>query len=730
MAFDEASVLASYSRDTVESAQLTLNRGAQQYLVSVLNYDVAANDIGRGTVELVNVSITDLLDGIKASPYLRTEKGRGFWQMLTRMPQITGGTLDSALTVTGTVPYLDGTLTATASDIGFDSQKIDVLEVSASARDGVVELDSMTATSGETYLQASGHPLYKEGDVRLSLSVNNFDLKRLSPLLGSNTPSGIASIELDAVGSAASPRVMMSVEVVSPGFGGFVFERLRASRIEIADGRISFPEPDSGIILAAADHQIVTHGYVPWDWSSLSIPGDQPIQVTSALNNEDLSILSSFVPQIDGDRTGGPIEAAVFRVGGTLQAPVYDGILQIRGGSLALKGFSSAFQDMNVDLVFDGNRLIINSLSAKSSLGGTVRVEPGGTLAISGQDAGVNLLLVADALKIAERDAFAMKEDISLQLDAGINVTGSLASPLIADAEQPGLAGGIVISNALLKFAIPEKTAGSKPFKLPFNPQFDVSIDIGKNVRLQPPNMNMLVSGGGRVAGRFGDPSNPFDLRLEIMVDSGSVYLAATRLKVLPGSALDVVYVPPSEPMVTLKNFRATTSIMAGSALGQRERYQITLTASGPASNMQIDLVSDPQGLSRERILAALGHVEGLFSATGGGLQDELAAAVTATATSTLFRPIERVFTEQLGFEQFSLDFSPYGPLSIYLSTRVVDSIYVSYFQRLQQKISEQTSKNYELKASWRFGGSYEFNASTDDQDIMTFGLGFRRAFW
>lgn len=729
LAFDDATLQASLSRSLVDSAQLVLARGAQRYSLSVASYDIVANQLGQGIVQLANVSMTDLQDALRASPYLRTQEGRRIWQMLTRMPRLTGGTLNSTLTMTGTLPDLDGNLMATARDIGFDGQKIDNLEVSASAKGGVVELPSLIATSGETYLQASGHPLYKEGQVQLSLSVNNFDFKRLSPLLADNKLSGVASIELEATGSASSPTVVMSAEVVNPGFGGLVFERLRAPRITVADGRISFPEPDSGIILAAADHQIVTHGYIPWDWSALSIPTDRPLEVTSALNNEDLSILSSFVALVDANRTSGPIEAAAFRVTGTLQAPVYDGIVQIKGGNLALKGFSSEFRNLNVDLAFDGNRLLINSLSAESSLGGTVRVEPGGTLAISGQDTGVNLLLVADELKIAERNAAGLNEDISLQLDAGINITGSLASPLIADAAQRGVAEGIVISNALLKFAVPERTARAAPLKLPINPQFDVSIDIGKNVRLQPPSMSLLVGGGGRVAGKFNDPSNPFDLRLDVTVDSGSLYLAATRLKVMPGSTVEVVYVPPADPAITLRNFRATASVMATSALGQRERYQVTLTASGPVSKMQIDLVSDPPGLSRERMLAALGHAEGLLNASTSGLQGELAAAVTATATSTLFRPIERVFTEQLGFEQFSLDYSPLGPMSIYLSTRLVDSIYVSYFQRLRQKISEQTSKNYELKISWRFRESYEVNVATDDEDVVTFGLGFRRAF-
>jgi translocation and assembly module TamB len=730
MAFDQVTVRAAYSRDVVHSAQLNLARGTQHYQVSLSSYNVINDYIGQAQVKLTGVQVIDLWEAIKASPYLRTAEGLGAWQSIARIPPPTGGTIDATVTATGPVSSMDGSLVVSGKDLGFDDQKIDALDVSASAKNGVVDLQHLTATSGDSVLQATGHPLYDNGKLHLSLSVNNFDIARLKPFMKENTPSGVASVELEASGSAKSPAVTMSVEVQNPGFRGVKFDRLRAPRIEIANGLINFPEPDSGIILAAADHQIVTHGYIPWDWSTLSVPRDRQLEVAAELNDEDLSILSSFVPEVDATRTKGAIEAAAFKVGGTLSAPSYDGILRIRNGTLGLKSFTNDFQNVNVDMAFDGNRILINQFSAKSSLGGSVKVEPGSTLAASGADAGVNMTIIADALKLAERNAFGVKESISTQIDAGIAISGALARPLIVDAKRPGVAEGIVVSNALFKFAIPEKTAEAKPLILPVNPQFDVSIELGKGVTLQPPSMNLTVGGSGRLGGRYNDPTNPLDFRLELNIEKGSLYLAATRLRVEPGSVIMVKYVPPAAPAVTLRDFRATTSVMAKTVLNENQRYQVTVAANGPVGpSMRTSLSSNPPGLSTERMLAALGHVQGIFGTGATGLQNELASAVTATATSTLFRPIERVFTERLGFEQFSLDYGPLGPVSFFASTRLIDSVYISYFQRLQAKISEQTSKSYELKASYRFRRFYALSGSVDDQDILTYQLEFTRAF-
>lgn len=744
MSFDEADVHAVYAGGIVKSAQVNLARGDQQYQLSLSDYDTTAQRVRSGVVDVVDASVSDLWEAVKASPIARTEQGKTLRELSMLVPKVTGGTLDVHASVTGDLARLEGDVTANASGIGIDSQKVDSLEIAASVGEGEIVLRNLRATSGDTNVQARGNPLLADGNLQLALSVNNLDLQTLKPWMGANTPAGNASIELEASGRATSPDLILSAEVVNPGVFGVVFDRLRASRIDISEGRISFDDPNAGVILASANHQAVIYGFVPWSWSEHTIPAQEPLEVTAELNNEDLSILSSFISEVDAQKTTGPIETAVFRIRGSLVEAQYDGLLRIKDGNLALKGFSSEFQEVNVDVAFDGNRVLVNEFSTKSSLGGTAAIAPGSNLAISGKDAGVRMLVLADGFHVAESGVFGLKEVFSTKIDAGLTVTGSLASPMIVDAQEQvlnaGLKGltvpeglkvhkGIRISDALFRFAIPEESRAAQPINLPMNPQFDISFEVGRDVKLQPPSMNLLVDGSGAITGAFNDPAKPLDILLNLTVDKGSLYLAGTRLTVDSGSSAVVRYSPPAEPTITLKDFKATTSLTATSELGRRERYQIYLTVAGPTSNMQIDLSSNPPGLSRQRILAALGHMEGIFSTGESAFQEELTTALTATATSRLFRPIEKVFTEQFGFDQFSLEYSRESPLSLYLSTELLNNVNVSYFQRLRSKISEQNTKQFELKASWRFHRAWELSLGVDDQEVIDAQIGYTKAF-
>ncbi len=241
---DKAALQAAYSGTVLSSARLDLTRGPQQCRIRLADTDVSAGRIGSGTIEVAGASVPDLWEALKASPYLRTERGWRVRQMLGKLPPLTSGSIDASASISGPLDGLDGSITAKASDVGLDIERLETVELEASAEDGAVILKQLRATSGDTYLAASGSPLYKDGQLQLALSVNNVDIARLKPWMKNANASGIASVELEATGSAKAPDVTMSVEVVNPGVAGFSFDRLRAGRIDIAEGKISFPDPD------------------------------------------------------------------------------------------------------------------------------------------------------------------------------------------------------------------------------------------------------------------------------------------------------------------------------------------------------------------------------------------------------------------------------------------------------------------------------------------------------
>lgn len=730
--FDHAQFEGIYSDNMVTSSHLKLTRGEQVYEVSGIGYDPETNCLQSGTARVVNGNVPEVWDMLRASPYLATDSAAELRDALRSIPRLTSGAVNATAEISGCLTRPDGILTLTAANIGIDIRQIDRLTVKASADDGVVTLTEFTAHSGEMLVNATGYPLYDEGSTNLSVSANNVDLSRLRPWLGDSTPSGMMTVELLAQGKARAPHVTGSIEIEDPGVGNLKFDRLRATRIEMVGDRIDF----SDIILASGNHQVIVQGHLPWDWREFAIPSDRPVEVAARLNNEDLSILSTFAKEIDPDRTSGPLVAAL-DIGGTISDLKLDGKVRLSDGRLGIKGFTNDFTGIDIDLAIDGKQVLFSKCSADSSMGGSISIRPGSSIVIGDGDSRVDMLVVSDGLVIAEQNVLGYQERVKMQIDAGLTVAGTLLEPLIANAKAPGVTSGVVVSNSRISFAVPEGLRKPEMSALAVNPRFDVGLQLGRDVLIEPPSMQVVVGGGGSLTGSFTDPARPLVLEMDLQAKEGNLKLAATRLRVVPGGRAYVRYAPPTDPEeirdyqpdLLLQDFRATASVMATDALGRRERYQVTLTAGGPVNNLQIGLSSSPTGLSRQQMLAALGHVEGIFTTGEGELQQELANVLTAVGTSTLFAPIEEFFVEKFGFEQFSLEYSPIRPLSLYAARRLFGNTYVSFYQRLQPGVAASRDSAYQLQLNYRFKNIYQFGFATDDQQVTSFEIGLTRPF-
>jgi len=728
--FDRGAVNLAYSDNTLTELEAQLVRGDQSYTLHATDFDLATRCLASGTININSASIRDLWSTMAASPYVNSDET--LKNLVKRLPQVKGGRLNGSLTITGCLADQEGALRLpngmlrlVAQDVGLNSQKIDSIVLSASATDGAISIAEFRAVSGDMYVEATpaepNAPVYENGRLGIELAAYNVDLSRLSPWLGENTPSGVMTARFDIVGPTKEPSVIGSVEVVDPGYRGLVFDRLRASRIEIVGNSIKIAD----IILATDGHQIVARGSLPWSWSEFAVPDDQPLQLTAELEREDLSLLAVFIPLIDADVTKGPVQA-VMEADGTISDLRLSGALQIRDGTIGVKGFKNTFENVNADLVFDGKQVLINRLSAQSSLGGTVEVVPGGFITTGALDgSNLNLLVAARGLKISETNVLGYRENVTATIDADLSVTGNLRSPLVADKPIDSLPGGITIRDADLVFAVPETPPTPAPKEFAVNPQFEVRVGVGPNVTIKPPKMTLAVDGGGLVTGTLNRPNAKLDLR----VTRGFLMLGTSVLRVAPGGMIELAYVPPAAPSLVLRDFQATTMVTATSPTGRRERYQVTLQVSGPVDRMQINLTSSPPGLTREQMLAALGHVEGLFETAEGTLQQELTNVLTAVGTGALFAPVEQLFIERLGFEQFTLEYGAATPLALFLSRHLFDSVYVSFYQRLSGGLASSDYVIYQLQLSYRFRRLYQFSFGVDDQQTSTIEAGYHTAF-
>ncbi|MHB9035297.1 MAG: translocation/assembly module TamB domain-containing protein [Armatimonadota bacterium] len=718
--FDVAEVRASYSNGIVESVTASLKKGAQQLSVEAKGYDLETNCLMSATGNIENLRVPELWNTFIASPYLKSESAVQIRQSLAQVPKLTSGVLNGTFSMSGCLASPNGKLRLVASDVGIMSRQIDSIVLDAEASGGIVTLSQLRASAGSTSVAASGRYEIENRQVQLDIAASNLDLSRLRPWLGDRTPGGTMAADFTINGDIGSPSIIGSVEVVKPSFGGLTFDALRASRIEVKEDRIEFAD----VILAAGSHQAIAQGYVPWSWSSMTIPTTKPIEMVARLKKQDLSVLSSFSPTVDPSGTTGSVEA-MLQVTGTLAEPILGGSLTVQNGSVALRNFGNQFNNINVNVSFDGDRIVFNQFSVASSLGGTMSVVPGGYISVGqGKPAEASLLVVANGFSIAEQNALGLKEDVSLQFDAGLSVTGDPLAPLVTNANIGNVPGGITIHDSRVAFVAPEIPSRQPSAALPINPTFNLAIRIGENVVIAPPTMTLTVTGDGSVTGNLEKP----DVVLDLTIQEGSLRLAVSRLTVAPGGKLYMRYSPPLNPEIRV-DFQASTSVTAMNSLGQRERYVITVAVTGPVSNLEIHLSSTPADLSKEQMLAALGHVSGIFAGGESGLQNELGNILTAVGTSTIFAPVESLFVKEFGFEQFSLEYSLGQPLAIYASRRLFGNLFISYYGVLTSNFTSPNDVAYLLGLGYRFNRNYQFTMFVDNMQNGSFQIQYTQAF-
>ena len=744
--FDRADASFSYDNGVFGSFSVDIARSGQTFHLSGADYDPATNCLVSSDGKLTDVSVPDVFDIVRASPFFSSKTGKRIAEKLGQLPRLTSGRLNGTFALSGCLEspegglaLPDGTLNLTAANVGLDVQTVDSIQMRASAKSGVVTLDTFEVVSGDTSLVATGERAYANGNLDLEVRTENVMLSSLGPWLGENAPRGTLSATFDITGAAGAPEIVGSVDIIGPSYRGFTFEHLRAPAVQILANRVEIPK----ILLTARGHQVTATASVPWDWLDFTIRNDEPIAVSADLSKQDLSVLSVFWPLVDAAETTGVIEEGEFHFAGSLLDPQMTGSLKVKGGTIALTSFTNTFTNVTADLDFTGDLITVNAMSASSSEGGSVHVVPGGyiTVGILGTSE-VNVAIAADRLTVGEKNLFGLKEDVRTRIDAGLSVMGPPSSATVADAAVEGKTGGVTLSRARFAFVLPAKpveqeTGARTPAPVPtpkpgetplpvlaVNPTLNFSLRLGDEVEIAPPRMSLIATGGGRLAGTLMEPK--VDLGLEIR--SGEINLATARLRVAPGGAINLAYVPPGPPDVRVE-FQSSASVFAVNSLGQRQRYQITMQVSGQAANPQINLTCSPPGLTRAEMLAALGHVPALFASAEVGLQAELANMLTAVGTSTLLAPIESIFVQKLGFEQFNLEFSPVYPLSIYVSRQFFGNFYIAFYRQLTGSFASTQDVLYQVVMSYRLKGVYQFSVGADNQQTLTIQIGYAKPF-
>jgi autotransporter translocation and assembly factor TamB len=481
---------------------------------------------------------------------------------------------------------------------------------------------------------------------------------------------GNLDLSLLAAGAPESPELTLSATVSQLAYSGYTIDQILFSQIEAREGAI---QTDDALI-RMGNYQARLSGRLPFHWSPLSIPNDEPIQVSARLREQPLTLLGLFLP-IDPARTQGALEASL-EVVGTLAEPQPRGYLQITNGALALQDLKTALQEIGLQVEFDGREARIVQAHAKSSEGGNLRVV--GNIDLTGEQPTANLTLSADALTATEPKLPVLGGSAQAVVSGAVQIQGALTEPTVQ--------GALRVPRGFLYLPpeLPERAAGEP---LPVNPRFDVRVAIADDFTLRNPNLDARLEGALQVGGSLQSPtlSGEFNLR------GGVLNLPTARLRLEPESVARLNYPFTSATGETIARIeldvRASTSVVAPDFTGDPMRYRVEVEVRGPLDDperLQLTARSDPPGLSEQRILSLLGRGQALAAIARGAdpaqvFREQLGDILTTQVLPGLLAPLEAGIAEAFDLEQFTLDYTGLRPASLYLVKNLFDGVGIAY---------------------------------------------------
>jgi autotransporter translocation and assembly factor TamB len=481
---------------------------------------------------------------------------------------------------------------------------------------------------------------------------------------------GALDLSLIADGVPESPELTLSATVNQLAYGGYTIDQILFSQVEVREGAI---QTDDALI-RMGDYQARLSGRLPFHWSPISIPDDEPIRIQARLREQPLTLLSLFAP-IDPERTRGTIDA-VLEIEGTLAQPQPRGRLQIADGALALSDLRTALEGIGLQVEFSGQEARIVQAQARSSEGGNLRVE--GAIDLSGEQAIANLTLHADGLTLREPKLPVLEGSAQAVISGAVQVQGTLTEPQVQ--------GALRVKRGFLYLPpeLPERTAGEP---LPINPRFDLRVDIADEFTLRNPNLDARMEGALQIGGTLQLPS----LSGEFNLRGGALSLPTARLRIEPDSVARLNYPFTNAAGETIARIeldvRASTSVVAPDFTGDPIRYRVEVDVRGPLDDperLQLTARSDPPGLSEQRILSLLGRGQVLAAIARGDdparvFREQLGDILTAQVLPGLLAPLETGIAEAFDLEQFTLDYMGLRPASLYLVKNLFDGVGIAY---------------------------------------------------
>ena len=723
--FEHLSGRVSWKKPALAFSDFKISDASGQYLIPKSTYDSAARTwtLTARAQDIRGKTALALLDGSPAIKRL-SDRRAGLPHFLEKLPRpldgIVNGSLSGAIHLTNEGAQPDLRVEATAADVVFGSSSIRTVRMEGSWRDGVVKVETLEASDGDTNVSATAG-FGPSGELALSIDAHSLPMGVLKQWVKlPENLSGKADVTIIASGNINAPEMDAAIEVVEPGIGRAKFDRLRsrlsANQTHIegagvnkspAPGRIDVDD----LTLILGDCRLSASGYVPVDWRRLSIPMDGPVLLESQLDRGSLELLSTVGGINAETRPDGAFEGLI-RLGGTVQSPKLEGNLTWRDGRVRISRIAQPLEDIDASLRLTGGKLSIERFTGASAEGGSFSIS--GEVALANLKPVLDMEIKTDGLRISgENISNAYGEEIKARLNSDVKVVGNWQSPSIA--------GSVGVPEGSILLPAKGRKASEPDSARRVDPTFDIAASLGPDVQFRSARLRGPLVGQLAFRGSLSAPV----LEGTLDISGGDIIFPMRELRILPGSTVTLRTAPSQRPTAVLV-MRAQTRLTAASFLGQQKRYNVTMSAQGPLDKLNPTFSSSPPGLTDQTIIALLtgqGQLEQIFARNGSrSIGQELSGLFSTAMMPTVFEPIEQAFESVLGFEEFALEMGYREPIQLTVGEYLFDGFYLDYTAALGAR-PDYTDSLYELKLSYRFKHGIELGVTTDENHALMIGV-------
>jgi translocation and assembly module TamB len=438
---------------------------------------------------------------------------------------------------------------------------------------------------------------------------------------------------------------------------------------------------------------------------SLQLAGEQALNL-NAEGHADLRLIHSFNPDFSSSGT----VAVNLMASGTLPHPIIQGRLQITDGMIQYSDLPSALSDLNGSLVFNENRLQIETLTAH--VGGGL-VSFGGYATLYNRQVNFDVSLQA--------------QDVRLRYPQGIS------SMTTADLRWAGTPGGSTLSGnaTITKLAITpgfdfsaylqqSSQASALPPTNPVLSNIRLDVHITTTPQLQMQTAALSLSGDADLHLR-GTAAKPVLLgRVDIL--EGQIAFNGTKYRLERGG-------------ITFTNPVTTTPVLDLRASTRMREYDITVNLNGEFDKLNLSYHSEPPLPTADIIslLAPVGSTQEQFGQlqqqTGPSpfVQQASSAVLAEALNSALSNRSQRLFgishikidPQGLNTETTPIQTSPLPAVTIEQPVR--ENITLSYTTNLAQTSQQIIQGEYSITSNVSIVGLRDYNG------VVSFEVRLRR---